>query len=1074
MGRSTNGLGPKPGKKRATIKTPGILTEGTAVHDAAAARRDAKALLQLSSKSPAAGGAAGKRASPSTAAVPNRYFREKVKTLEADLADSNRLKNSANSRARAAEEREVRAKTLAANRLSDRQAAQDSERAWREQLLEAEDEKAELGQSAAGLRVIGRQSRGEGGGSGQRPWPLWMVQLILEKLVLGVPPEAIPDDIIVQDRMTTGRTGQEVPSADFCRDMRIVLRVLTETLAAYQLALQEQWHQLFTDGTGRRQIALETILIALENDAGELKPLILSAAHVLQGESSEQTCAAVLKQIVSGGARLGRWVEVHERDHPDDEHDIPDVSEMNAGKLGGGAASTDTAAAARKSRRLLCEAIAKAAADWHELDPLVDFADQRLHCLEVDCYNHLRNVWLGGMAKALTARLKEELHDQLEAIDWRLRVSTSMESVLRALDKEFSLNANYAKGHGQLFFEWIRCNHPGELLLHVERASGSRQDLAVEGAGALYFNRIYYIEFLDERLRTCGAEGNILQENLFIILSSVEMIAQARVCSIVHLCICLPMRWLAGNSHLLSEYGWSVRSNGRAIDLLEKALEAIEADGYIFLDEEFMFGIFWELMEELPPFKDYLTHMYESKTMAAVGSSSNDKVPLDALWAELFNPESETNQETEEKTVELAAVAASALLEELRDESKATAEHLSSAAGRFCWELTTEEDHEQGLGKYVVNDPAESSFGGLTRELQCFGRIALRSAGAVAQCRWNGDLKRQRPAHGKARTAASEDGIFHRLSAKMQQSLLTMCMEDKETTRAADRAALDAQRAEKRRKEELARKAAMAKGQEAFIDALYYREMYDSAACWKTPAIVDRELVKLISKSAQLQALKENIRMRVLGFGWADLATAWSKDGKEFSVAQLTAHLKTIIVATASRDIPSKPPLPLPARKALPVLGEQARDAAALDLLQLSKGAEFEAEARRVRAEREAEGVGDSCAERQQQTAPLVDKALLGKRLEICCNYELDNGGSEPRWCAGQVILVSDGRNIAKGPRSFYKEGEAVMMRWDAAPDRKSMAYPQGEPVSESAARLLKSMWNPRGVQRDGGWRFDL
>ena len=69
-----------------------------------------------------------------------------------------------------------------------------------------------------------------------------------------------------------------------------MLRILTETLAAYQLAQQGQWHQLFTDGTGRRQIALETsVLIALENADGKLRPLILSAACMLEGETSEQT-----------------------------------------------------------------------------------------------------------------------------------------------------------------------------------------------------------------------------------------------------------------------------------------------------------------------------------------------------------------------------------------------------------------------------------------------------------------------------------------------------------------------------------------------------------------------------------------------------------------------------------------------------------------------------------------------------------------------------------------------------------------------------------------------------------------
>eukprot|EP00957_Ditylum_brightwellii_P199082 15175856-Ditylum_brightwellii.AAC.1 len=75
-----------------------------------------------------------------------------------------------------------------------------------------------------------------------------------------------------------------------------------------------------------------------------------------------------------------------------------------------------------------------------------------------------------------------------------------MESLLRAVDKEFSLCANYTKDHGDLIHEWIEHNHPGVLLLYIERTSGSRQDLAVEGAGAVYCNRRFWVEFLDERL----------------------------------------------------------------------------------------------------------------------------------------------------------------------------------------------------------------------------------------------------------------------------------------------------------------------------------------------------------------------------------------------------------------------------------------------------------------------------------------------------------------------------------------------------------------------------------------------
>ena len=79
--------------------------------------------------------------------------------------------------------------------------------------------------------------------------------------------------------------------------------------------------------------------------------------------------------------------------------------------------------------------------------------------------------------------------------------------------------ANYPKGHREVFREWVETYHPITLLLCVDRSSGSRQDLSVKGAGAVYINRPYWIELLEKRLRT--PVDNILQENIFIIISSL-------------------------------------------------------------------------------------------------------------------------------------------------------------------------------------------------------------------------------------------------------------------------------------------------------------------------------------------------------------------------------------------------------------------------------------------------------------------------------------------------------------------------------------------------------------------------
>ena len=42
-----------------------------------------------------------------------------------------------------------------------------------------------------------------------------------------------------------------------------------------------------------------------------------------------------------------------------------------------------------------------------------------------------------------------------------------------------------------------------------------------------------------------------------------------------------------------------------------------------------------------------------------------------------------------------------------------------------------------------------------------------------------------------------------------------------------------------------------------YVDKLHYREMYNSAACWRTCAQVNREVKALGSVSARLEALKD-------------------------------------------------------------------------------------------------------------------------------------------------------------------------------------------------------------------------
>ena len=176
-----------------------------------------------------------------------------------------------------------------------------------------------------------------------------------------------------------------------------------------------------------------------------------------------------------------------------------------------------------------------------------------------------------------------------------------------------------------------------------------------------------------------------------------------------------------------------------------------------------------------------------------------------------------------------------------------------------------------GFQKTAVNDPVESSFGGTTRQLQCYGRIGLTNSGGVDQVKRNGYFTQY---YGSSMNKENDEGkrnildFFNKLSYEMRTSLLKVVRDYISITQKRDQLALKKQRKEKQRKEQLLSEHGMAKASEAFIDALYYHEMYNSLACWKTAAMVNQELSKLTSNTSKMRALKENIRMRVLGLGF--------------------------------------------------------------------------------------------------------------------------------------------------------------------------------------------------------------
>ena len=194
---------------------------------------------------------------------------------------------------------------------------------------------------------------------------------------------------------------------------------------------------------------------------------------------------------------MTRWRDITKVEFPGkpDLLDMtPQTDSINIDKFGeGGTITTDTCNAAQKVCRLLVEHI-------------------NGHVNEQYCMQHIRNVWINGVAKAVNRYMTEFLNEILDDISSFLGVSPDLDHVIRAFHKEFSLTDNYPKGRGEQFRTWMIKRYPKEFLMHAERATGSRQYIITMGAGPIYWNHTFNVKFLDDILWVKGA-SNILQES---------------------------------------------------------------------------------------------------------------------------------------------------------------------------------------------------------------------------------------------------------------------------------------------------------------------------------------------------------------------------------------------------------------------------------------------------------------------------------------------------------------------------------------------------------------------------------
>ena len=134
-----------------------------------------------------------------------------------------------------------------------------------------------------------------------------------------------------------------------------------------------------------------------------------------------------------------------------------------------------------------------------------------------------------------------------------------------------------------------------------------------------------------------------------------------------------------------------------------------------------MMGIIQPCANVLPFFQEYLTHKFEQKNTRLVAESNSTVVPMMMVRKEVFNPTDQDNKDSTSTLEELAVLACTGWRDEMVDPKNGTWQFLSDLGGELSFEHSSEEDKLALRGMMAVNDLAESSFAGLTVQVQVFG-----------------------------------------------------------------------------------------------------------------------------------------------------------------------------------------------------------------------------------------------------------------------------------------------------------------------------------------------------------------
>ena len=253
------------------------------------------------------------------------------------------------------------------------------------------------------------------------------------------------------------------------------------------------------------------------------------------------------------------------------------------------------------------------------------------------------------------------------------RMSVDVIDGIRGAYKELHPGGVYAKGKGPEAKAYREKEEASDLWVKIERAEGGRMDLVFDGSVPLFWNKIAILKFISG-LMVPGAD-NQLEKYLARFFSCNQVTAALRVNTLFKYIFSEPMRWLSGKAHELE--GWSLDESSELMDLVEKMMVEVAADGKKLFDPAY--DPFAPLAARHPEFAAWREKEMKRKVFAPDGTPYEiHKLVLE----EARNPEQAGNKQATHRTVELAQEMANAALVAMRDPRRSISDLLASQVAK--------------------------------------------------------------------------------------------------------------------------------------------------------------------------------------------------------------------------------------------------------------------------------------------------------------------------------------------------------------------------------------------------------